>query len=281
MTEKQKWGHVRFLTQGGGFFSLYFFVLSMVIDCYNRGLKPYIDLRRTSFVEDYNPYSDPIPVNPDNPWDWWFEQEQPPQGEILEEVEYSIKNFALDKQVWKRSDIPFARMLADKYMQIKPHILKRVDNYYNEFMKGKVILGVMARGCEFNNYHPQFGKHSVDSWVDAIHGIKVTHGDINSIFLVTEDSTYTPVICNTFPETLYLKDVFRRTNETMSYMISCPLWPSIANPREHHCQLLGEECLIQALLLGRCDYMLVKLCGTSAGAVFLANENLKDVYYLT
>ena len=69
MKEIQKTGHVKFLTQGGGFFSLYFCVLSMVIECYHRNLKPYIDLKRTSFVEGYNPYFDPIPVNPENPWD--------------------------------------------------------------------------------------------------------------------------------------------------------------------------------------------------------------------
>jgi len=65
----QHFGHVKFLTQGGGFFSNYFTVLSMVIDCHHRGLKPYIDLRRTSFVEGYNPYFDEVPVNPENPWD--------------------------------------------------------------------------------------------------------------------------------------------------------------------------------------------------------------------
>ena len=274
-------GHVKFLTQGGGFFSNFCSVMSMVIDCHNRGIQPYVDLRRTSFVEGYNPYFDEVPVNPDNPWDWWFDQEQPSSEDTLVEVEFApTKNFAHDVHVWKREDIPFARMVFDKYLHIKPHIIDRANKYYNESLKGYVVLGVMARGGEFNTYHPEFGKHNINSWIDGISKMVKRYPDINKVFLVTEDNTYIQPICDAYPNTVYL-DVFRRTKESLSFMINTPLWPSMNSPRPDHCRLLGEECLIQALLLGMCDYMCVKQCGTANGAVFLANENLKDVYYLT
>jgi hypothetical protein len=271
-------GHVKFETQGGGFFSNFFYVMSMLIDCHQRGLQPYVDLGRTSFVEGYNPYFDPIPVNPDNPWDNWFDQEQPTIDDILEPVEFSTAKFAHDIHLWKREDLPHARMVADKYVHIKQNILDQTENHYNRLLLGKTTLGVMARGCEFNTYHPEFGKQTIESWVSAIRNILRTHPEINNIFLVTEDSSYIPILSKEFTNVVYL-DVFRRTKETMNFMINTPLWPSMNSPRANHCKLLGEECLMQALLLGRCDYMLVKQCGTSSGAIFYATENLKDVYY--
>jgi hypothetical protein len=169
-------------------------------------------------------------------------------------------------------------MIADKYMPIKPYILNRAKDYYNETFKDKVVLGVMARGCEFYNYHPQFGNHTIETWVSSIRDIRKEHPEINAIFLVTEDNDYIPIICREFPDTVYL-NVFRRTNETINFMVNTPLWPSMNSPRPEHCKRLGEECLVQTLLLGMCDYMCVKQCGTSSGGIFFGTENLKNVYY--
>ncbi len=277
----KQFGHVKFETQRGGFFSNFFYVISMLIECDQKGLTPYVDLRRTSFVEGYNPYFDPIPVNPPNPWDLWFIQEQPTEEDILVPVEFSTKNFAHDIHLWGRADLPYARSIADKYVHIRPQILSRFWTLYNELLQGKTVLGVMARGCEFNTYHPEFGKHDISSWLGATTAVLRQHPEITDVFLVTEDSSYIEPFCKEFPNTIYLKDVFRRTKQTMNFMINTPLWPSMDSPRENHCKLLGEECLIQALLLGRSDYLCVKQCGTSSGAIFYATDNLKDVFYLT
>jgi hypothetical protein len=274
------YGLIKLPTHGGGFFSNYFCMLAMTMTCDQRNLKPYIDLSNTAFVEHYNPYKDPPPVNPENPWDWWFEQDHPTESDTIIPIEFNLQPFNQDKDIWKRPDLPFARSIAKKYFHVRPHILKRVDDHYEELLKGKVTLGVMARGCEMNTYHSEFGVFTIESWLNQIPEILALHPEINSIFLVTEDSHFIPDFVDKFLNTVYLKDVFRRTTETLSQMVNIPLWPCFSSARENHCRLLGEECLIQAMLLGRCDYMLIRQCGTALGASLYATESLKDVIYV-
>jgi len=279
MKDKQDIGRITLPTHGGGFFSNFFLVLDHMMTCYHTNLKPYVDLSNSAFLEGYNPYTDTLPANTDNVWDWWFEQEQPTDEDNVIDVQYSPRNFGQDKVMWKRDNMPFARAVGDLNIHIRPHILKQAEEHYNNLLKDRVSLGVMARGCEFSTYHRPFGNQTIETWISYTENILKLHPEINTIFFVTEDSHYIPIYLQKFPDAIYLKDVFRRTTESLSYMVSCPLWPVLTQPRENHCRILGEECLVQALLLGRCDYLLCKQCGTSSGAIYYATDNLKDVYY--
>lgn len=279
--KKQKFGYITLLESnkgGAGFFANYFFVLSSIMTSHRINLKPYVNLNNSAFVENYNPYTDSLPKNAENTWNWWFDQELPSEEDNL--ISVGASSFSQSEKFWKRNDIPYARSIADKYIHIKQHILKQIDVYYNEQLKNHIVLGVMARGCEMNRVHPEYGNQTIETWINSTKNILAKHSEIDLIFLVTEDSNYIITYLNEFPNAVYLKKVFRRTTETLDYINKFILWPCIANSRENHCRLLGEECLIQALLLSKCDYLLGKQCGTLSGAIFYANENLKDVFYV-
>jgi len=274
-------GLIKLPTHGGGFFSNYFCALAMTMICDQSKLIPYVDFSNTAFVENYNPYFDgPPPKDAENPWDWWFEQDHPTETDTVTPIEFNLQPFQQDKDIWKRDDLPHARIIAKKYFHVRLHILKQVDEHYEKLIKGKITLGVMARGCEMNTYHSEYGTFTLESWFNHIPEILADHPEINSIFLVTEDSHYIPKFLEKFPNTVYLDGVFRRTTQTLNQMINIPLWPCFDSARENHCRLLGEECLIQAMLLGRCDYMLIRQCGTALGATLYATDNLKDVIYV-
>jgi len=277
------YGQINVYKFGAGFFSNYHIVLTTIMWCIEEfKIKPYVNLNHTAWVENYNPYLDYSPLNPVNTWNWWFDQEIPTERDkVIPLLPLSNPNtfFSHTEQFWKRKDIPYARSIVDKYIHIKSHILKQVDEYYEKYFKNHVVLGIMARGGEIFHHHPQYGNQTIETWIEYTRNIKKEHPEIDTIFLVTEDSNYIPIYLNEFPDTLYLKDVFRRTKEKLEYMIEFTLWPCIAKPRENHCQLLGDECLTQALLLSKCDYLLVKHCNTTNIAILCANENLKDVIY--
>jgi len=74
-------------------------------------------------------------------------------------------------------------------------------------------------------------------------------------------------------------DVFRRTDENVEYCKMHGEWVYENPKRENHGKILGEECLIQSMLLGMCGYMVCKQCGTSSGAIFF-QKKLKEVYYV-
>jgi len=263
-----------------GFFSNYFFALSMIIDCHKQNLKPYVDLNNTAFVENYNPYIDNLPKNPVNTWEWWFDQSPINDTDKKISITYSTKNISHAKKMWKSNDFKYVREINDRYIKIKDSILEKINKYYIENFQNNVVLGVMARGSEMHYYHPEYGNQTIHTWINATKDIIEKHPEINLIFLVTEDSNYIPIFLNEYPNTLYLKDIFRRTTESDDYIRKYPLWPNIANIRKNHNQRLGEECLIQSKLLGMCDYLLVKQCGTASAAILFANDNLKDVVYL-
>ena len=77
-----------------------------------------------------------------------------------------------------------------------------------------------------------------------------------------------------------MKDVYRRTDESIEDIVAFSLLYCLVTPRENHKRLLGEECLIQAKLLSKSDYLLVKQCGTASAAIFFAENNLKNVFYI-
>lgn len=273
-------GIIRLPKWGSGFFSNYFCVISMLYDVEELGLYPYVDFRNTAFVEGYNPYFDESPPETsENPWDWWFVQNNLDEISSHVLIKYSNNRFNVNRKIFGVNELEYARYLRDKYIQIKEHILNKASDYYDENLRGKTVLGVMARGTEMNRIHPEYGNQSIKDYISQTKKVLAKHQNIDAIFLVTEDISYVNEFKKHFPDVYYLKDVFRRTNEPLDYTIKYPLWPCIKNYRDNHCKLLGEEMLIQALLLGKCDYLIAKVCGTASAAVFLS-ESLRMVYYV-
>jgi hypothetical protein len=280
MKEKKNFGYINYPPRGCGFFGNYFVVLSMIMTCHQRKLKPYVNLNKTAFAEGYN-LKEGAPVNAENPWNWWFDQEIPSEDDNIIPIKFDTGgHFSHSTRFWKRNDIPYMRNIVDTYIHIKPHILKQVDEYYDEYLKNHIILGVMARGLEMNIIHPEYGNQTIETWINSTKNILNKYSETDLIFLMTEDSNYIPIYLKEFPNTFYLKNVYRRTTEKLEDFIKFPPLYCIVNTRKNHSRLLGEECLIQALLLSKCNYLLIKQCGTSSAAILFANNNLKNVFYV-
>lgn len=265
---------------GSGFFSNYFCVISMLYEVEELGYEPYVDFTNTAFVEDYNPYFDESPpINTENPWDWWFYQKP---LEIDSEhifIQYSNNRFNVNKKIWESSELSKARYLKDKYTILRKPILDSVSSFFNKNFANRVVLGVMARGTEMNRIHPEYGNQTVQDYIKKTKAVLKKHKEIDCIYLVTEDSATISAFQKEFPYLIYNKDVFRRTNEPLDYTISYPLWPCLDKSRENHCKILGEEMLLQALLLAKCDYLIAKVCGTASAAIFFS-EKIKKVFYV-
>jgi hypothetical protein len=274
----KRFGYIDFPGTGGGFYSNFFSAVSNIITCHQQGLVPYVNSNKTAFVEGFT-VDGGAPLNAENPWDWWFDQETPANDDVTIPIDFNPTiNFSHEQRVWQRHDVPFVKEILNKYIHIKKDILEKVNDYKTKNFDGHVVLGVMARGSEMNDIHPQYGNQTIETWVEETKNILNKHPEIDVIFLVTEDSNYIPIFLNDFPGTLYLNDVFRKTNEKLEDMIRFSLFYCIANTRKDHSKILGEECLVQGLLLSKCDYLLIKQCGTSSAAI-VYGDNIKDVYY--
>lgn len=273
---------------GGGFFSNFFVSLNLAMDCEKDNLIPYIVLDNTIFTK-YSDYKYDT-----NSWNWWFDQDIPDLNDEIVKLNYvNDRNFIyfpppfyynvvdpseVFSKKWNRIEHEKSREYFNKYFKIKKHILKQTDDFYQKYLDGKINLGVMVRGLEFNVMHPQYGNQSVYDYIKSIRDILNKHPEIDNVFLVTEDDDYVGLIKKEF-DNVFEMDVFRRTTQSIEYCKHHWEWPYQYKLRLNHTKILGDECLSQALLLGKCDYLLCKENGTSAGALFF-KENLKNVYYV-
>lgn len=267
---------------GYGFFSNYRICLEQLIDHYNNNLPsiPYIDWGKTSWVEGFNPFESTKLTPNGNPFDFWFDQNIPTENDTVVDCKNGPRPDLIDHAKHYFDD-PYnlkKQQLVDKlYLKPKQHILDKINEIYNHEFKGHVVLGVMARGTEYNLHHPMYGVFNVFDYINEIKKILKENPQINKLFIVSEDSEYINEIHKSFPSSYFMPDVFRRTDETMEYINRVHCWPNVSTKRPNHCKLLGEETIIQTKLLGKCDYLFGRLSGVFAGAI-LWNDNIKKVF---
>ena len=284
---------------GSGFFSNYRIVLEKLSYYHENGNlgTPYINWANTTFVDGFNP----IFVNGQttgefmtmddtiNPFNLWFNQENPYELNIPEEniiitpidrvnhpyrIEHSQNYFNNPTELKRQQTI-------DKlYIKPKQYIIDKIDDIYEKELKGHSVLGVMARGSEYNHWHGNiYGVFGVDKFISGIEAALKNNPEIDKIFIVSDETDYVNKISEAFPSSYFVPDVFRRTDETLEYINEIPYWMNISDKRKNHCSLLGEETVIQTKLLAKCDYLCGIHCGVLAGAV-LWNENIKKILLL-
>ena len=268
---------------GYGFFSNYRVCLEQLILHYERNDKriPYINWGGTTWVESFSP-SDPYPVMTDeNPFDFWYDQEIPQltdevivcPNKVADTIDHASDYFSDTTQLKRQ------QYVDRLYLKPKKHILDAVDNIYEKELRGHTVLGIMARGSEYNNVHPQYGIFGIDDYIAGISKILDKNTDIDKLFIVSEETEFVEKLHKAFPSSYFVPDVFRRTDETFEYIVTVHFWCNISRKRENHCRLLGEEVILQTKLLGKCDYLFGRFSGVLAGAV-LWGDNIKKVYQL-
>jgi hypothetical protein len=270
------WGY------GYGFFSNYRICLEQLIHYHETGGTgiPYIDWGQTTWVEGFNPFESTTLIPNGNPFDFWFDQIIPTEEDAITyctnpprpDLIHHGRHYFDEPEQLKR------QQTVDKlYIKPKQYILDKVDKIYEQELKGHTVLGVMARGTEYNLHHSMYGIFDVNDYIREIKEVLEENPQITKIFVVSEDTEYVNELRNAFPSSYSIPDVFRRTDETMDYVNRVHCWPNVSTKREDHCRLLGEETIIQTKILGKCDYLFGRLSGILAGAV-LWNDNIKQVF---
>ena len=267
---------------GYGFFSNYRICLEQLIYHHESGNNaiPYIDWSKTTFVEGFNPFESIENIPDGNPFDIWFDQVIPQEGDSVvrcvngsDPSRYNHAKHYFDEP----EQLKIQQTIDSLYIKPKQYILDKIDEIYERELKGHVVLGVMARGTEYNLHHPMYGVFDVNDYIREIKNILDANPQITKLFLASEDMEYITSLHESFPSSYFMPDVFRRTDETMEYINHVHCWPNVSTKRDDHCRLLGEETIIQTKLLGKCDYLFGRLSGVFTGAV-LWNDNLKKVF---
>jgi len=269
---------------GYGFFSNYRICLEQLILHYNShgSETPYINWAKTTWVEGFNPFESTTCSSNENPFNWWFDQPMPETGDGLKLCTGGPRPDVIDHARHyfnKPNELKHQQLVDETYIKPKQHLIDEVNDIYNRELSGHVVLGVVARGAEYNKRHPMYGVCGVDDYIKGIEKVLNDYPEITKLFVVSEESEYADKIAEAFPNSYYMPDVFRRTDETMEYIDKVHCWCNVSTKRPNHTLKLGEEVIIQTKLLGKCDYLFGRFCGVLAGAV-LWNENIKNVIVL-
>lgn len=270
------WGY------GYGFFSNYRICLEQLIHHYDSNDQriPYINWDKTTWIEEFNPFESTIFEKSYNPFDFWFEQIIPTKDDIVDICLSKPRPDLIDhsKDYFHETSHLKKQQFVDKlYIKPKYYIINKVNEIYKKELEGHTVLGIVARGSEYNYHHPMYGVFGIKDYINEIEKILISNPKINKLFIVSEESSYIEEIHNKFPSSYFLSDIFRRTDESLEYVNRIHCWPNVSTKRENHCRLLGEETIIQTKLLGKCDYLFGRFSGVFAGAV-LWNEKLQKIF---
>jgi len=159
-----------------------------------------------------------------------------------------------------------------KYIKIKPHIQQKVQQIYSRCMEGKYCIGIHIRDEAHKCEQKSGSMPTLEEYVDKIKKSLPLNNEKTVIYLATDVEKAVEDLSNIFGDKIITQSNVKRSSchgEKWYNEIWCKnLKPEIK---------MGEEVLIDCLLLARCD-VFIHTTSNIATAVGYINPNIKMVY---
>ena len=243
-------------SRGAGFFSNLLYVICQLQYANKKGMVPIVDMQ--NFPTYYNQKKNIKDIK--NIWELYFNQVS---DYSLEEV-YQSKNVYFSPsrynfflEDYKKKSL---KKIFDKYIKVKPHIMKEVNNFINKNFVTKKIVGIHFRGTDqkisAGHSHPPT-LYQITNIIDSM----LKKSKELKFFLLTEDLKYYQIIKNKYGNLICSFDFFR-SNSSLDFSNS---------KRKNHRNKLGIENLIEAITLSRCNKIIYCETNISLFSIFLSN----------
>jgi len=148
------------------------------------------------------------------------------------------------------------RETVRRHVRPKPHILEKVDRFFEAELKGRPVLGVHMRGTDLH-YAPPV---SPAEYFDPIEKYLEKQDDAR-IFLATDQIQYLELLEKRYPGIVVSTECLRSADAT------APFEMQASTPYRK-----GEEVLIDILLLSRCDRLVRGASNIPEMAIYFADE---------
>jgi hypothetical protein len=143
------------------------------------------------------------------------------------------------------------RRFVREYVRVKPHILDKVDQFYNAWMRGHPTIGVHIRGTDFAYAEPT----APESYFNAIDQyLAVANIDGHRIFLATDQTQFVNLFHRRYGKRILTYQCLRSNRDLPAFKFD---WES---PYRR-----GEDVLIDVILLSRTDFLFK---GAAAGGEY-------------
>jgi hypothetical protein len=247
---------------GSGLFSMFFTAIHHLVYCLKNEKTPVL-----WWVDEYNPYFQKEGFNGAyNVWEYYFEP-------------VSNAKYCEGDHVWhlwsapdgtgipiesKSTDVNFRKsikwVILDRYIKVKPSILEKVEQFYNKHMAGKINVGIHIRGTDKAREVNQVSLNRFIKTAQMINEQNI------QFFVATDENIILEKFKKEFSGKVIAYDSFRSINGQAVHVDS--LGYSKAK--------VGEEALIEVLLLAQCHAMIHTLSNFSFAAL-LFNPELRSI----
>lgn len=249
-----------------GFFSNVTFILNHLKICDDMNFIPIIDMQNYPSL-----HNEIHPINKNkNAWEYYFKKIN---KYSLNEVYKSKNVYMSSKTFQKKMFLDMTNNEISRYfskIKIKKEILQKINIFNKEkFKKNDKILGVHFRGSTYKTARGHGFPLTKELMIKNIQSL-IKKFDYNKIFVVTEEQEYLKALKEKFNDQIIFYDSFRM-KKLDSYKIY---------PRKNHRYLLGEEILIETVLLSKCNGLtFIKSNVISAAKLFTKKKiKLHEVY---
>ena len=148
-----------------------------------------------------------------------------------------------DPAAWMTAKRALGRRMVSKYVRVKAAVRERADAFFRDYLQGSYLLGVHIRGTDFAYAEPI----APELYFDAIRShARARALDSYKIFLATDQEQFVERFRAEFGDRLVASDCLRSTSAVAPFNL-----PVARSPYR-----LGEEVLIDVLLLSRSDHVL-------------------------
>ena len=244
-----------------GLFSNITFILNHLRICDQMNFIPIVDMR-------YYPtlYNEPNLIKKTkNAWEYFFKKLN----------NYSLKKVYQSKNVFL-SSLRFEKNMAldmtdnslSKYfneIKVRKDIIKKKNIFLKkEFDKKNKVLGVHFRGSTYKTARGHALPPTIKLMIKNIEKLMQKY-KYDKIFLVTEEQKFLDALKKKFNSKLIYYNSFRM-NKLDSFKIY---------PRRNHRYLLGEEILIETLILSKCQGLTYIKSNVISAAILFAQKKIK------
>jgi hypothetical protein len=267
--------YIIYRRKGAGFWSNFFWIMEGLEYADRHGLVPVVDMER--YPSRYTETSEEaaLELGTRNGWEYYFEQPALTLAEALAADPLDnkgIKNNLLDVRHGDPAQaypIAKARALREKYVRVKPDILRQADVIIPPGQHEN-ILGVHVRGTDLltgdHISHPL--TCPMICYLERAVALDQKH-HFGQIFLATDELESVTAFHEQFGPRLVTIDAHRTpANQETARDYQ---W-LFGHDRPFHRYRLGLEVLLDVLLLARCGHLLGSMSSVIGGARMFASE---------
>jgi hypothetical protein len=189
-----------------------------------------------------------------NWWSYYFEPinlgEQRDAKKVYPTYEQYVEAWFQRKMLSRE----IAAQLVKKYIHIKPHIQQQVDAFVAKFFLGAYVIGIHYRGTDKNIEAPRIAYETVFEEIDK----HLPQGKPYSLFIATDEIDFLEQARKKYGSHIIAIEAHRANYNSEGVHFS-----------NKNSYIIGEEALIDACLLSKCDLLIRTSSNLSLWSTYL------------